>query len=155
MNKRGFTFIEILIVMIIIGIIASFGIPRIRDAIQKTNIRAARVGLSLVVVKARQSAIARGCRGVVHITAGSSGTVWVTVCQLTATGNVGTAVDTLGSVEQLAARYGVSIATTVDSIQYDPRGLSIGYTQAIVRFTASGTSYMDSAVVNPIGKVTH
>ena len=39
MNKRGFTFIEILIVMIIIGIIASFGIPRIRDAIQKTNIR--------------------------------------------------------------------------------------------------------------------
>ena len=155
MNKRGFTFIEIMIVMVLIGVIASFGIPRIRDAVQKTNIRSARVGLSLLVVKARQVAIARGCRGVLHITGGSSGTVWVTACKLTATGNVGTAVDTLGSVEQLAGRYGVSIASTVDSIQYDPRGLSIGYTQAIVRFTATGTSYMDSAVVNPIGKVTH
>src|SRR5258708_38497202 len=107
MNKRGFTFIEILIVMIIIGIIASFGIPRIRDAIQKTNIRAARVGLSLVVVKARQAAIARGCRGVVHITSGSGGTVWAAGCQLTATGNVGTAVDTLGTVGPLGGGHGV------------------------------------------------
>jgi prepilin-type N-terminal cleavage/methylation domain-containing protein len=155
MNKRGFSFIEIMIVMVIIGVVASFGIPRIRDAVLKTNIRSARVGFSVLAVKARQAAVARGCRGVVHITAGTSGTVWVTVCQLTATGNVGAAVDTLGSIEQLAARYGVSIATTADSIQYDPRGISIGYTQAIVRFTASGTSAMDSAVVNAIGKVTH
>jgi prepilin-type N-terminal cleavage/methylation domain-containing protein len=155
MSKRGFTFIEIMIVMVIIGVIASFGIPRIRDSILKVNIRSARVGFSLLAVKARQAAVARGCRGVMHITSGTNGTVWVTVCKLTATGNVGAAVDTLGSVEQLASRYGVSIASTVDSIQYDPRGISIGYTQAIVRFTASGTSYMDSTVVNAIGKVTH
>src|SRR5260370_17918965 len=101
MNKRGFTFIEILIVMIIIGIIASFGMPRIRDAIQKTNIRAARVGLSLVVVKARQAAISRGCRGVVHITAGSSGTGWGKGCKLTTTRTVRTALDTLTSLQLL------------------------------------------------------
>ena len=155
MNKRGFSLVEILVVMVIMAVIASVGIPQIRDAIQKTSIRSARVGFSLLAVKARQAAVSRGCRGVLHITGGTSGTVWVTACKLTATGNVGTAVDTLGAVEQLAARYGVSISTTVDSIQYDPRGLSIGYTQAIVRITASGTSYMDSTVVNAIGKVTH
>src|SRR6266550_634284 len=110
MNKRGFTFIEILIVMVIIGVIASFGIPRIRDSMLKVNIRSARVGFSLLAVTARQAAVARGC-------------------------------------------YGVSIASTVDSIQYDPRGISIGYTRAVVTFTASGTSYSDSAVVNAIGKV--
>lgn len=155
MRKRGFTFIEILIVMVIIGVIASFGVPRIRDAILKTNIHSARVGFSLLAVKARQAAISRGCRGVLHVTQGTSGKVWVTVCKLTATGNVGTAVDTLGSVEQLASRYGVSIASTVDSVQYDPRGISIGYTQAIVRFTSTGTSSKDSLIINAIGKVTH
>lgn len=155
MNKRGFTFIEIMIVMVIIGIIASFGIPRIRDAVIKTNIHSARVGFSLLAVTARQAAVARGCRGVLHITNGTSGMVWVTVCKLTATGNVGTSVDTIGVPTGLASRYGVSIASTVDSIQYDPRGISIGYTQAIVRFTASGTTAKDSAVINAIGKVTH
>jgi prepilin-type N-terminal cleavage/methylation domain-containing protein len=155
MRNRGFTFIEILIVMVIIGVIASFGVPRIRDAVLKTNIRSARVGFSLLAVTARQAAVARGCKGVLHITTGTSGKVWVTVCKLTATGNVGTAVDTIGVPTALAARYGVSIASTVDSIQYDPRGISIGYTQAIVRFTASGTTAKDSAIVNAIGKVTH
>jgi prepilin-type N-terminal cleavage/methylation domain-containing protein len=155
MHKRGFTFIEIMIVMVIIGIIASFGIPRIRDAIQKTNIRSARVGFSMLAVTARQAAVSRGCRGVLHITTGTSGKAWVTVCKLTATGNVGTAVDTIGNVSGLASRYGVSLASTVDSIQWDPRGISIGYTRGVVRFSASGTSYTDSAVVNAIGKVTH
>src|SRR5437867_5758357 len=146
MNKRGFTFIEIMIVMVIIGVIASFGIPRIRDAVIKTNIRSARVGFSLLAVTARQAAVARGCKGVLHITTGTSGKVWVTVCKLTATGSVGTAVDTIGVPTALASRYGVSIASMVDSIQYDPRGISIGYTQAIVRFTASGTTAKDSAI---------
>jgi len=155
MNKRGFTFIEILIVMVIIGVIASFGIPRIRDSMLKVNIRSARVGFSMLAVTARQAAVARGCRGVLHITTGTSGSVWVTTCKLTATGNAGTAVDTIGVPTGLASRYGVSIASTVDSIQYDPRGISIGYTRAVVTFTASGTSYTDSAVVNAIGKVTH
>lgn len=155
MHKRGFTAIEILIVMVIVGIIASFGIPRIRDSILKVNIRSARVGFSLLAVTARQAAVARGCRGVLHITNGTAGKVWVTTCRLTATGNVGTLVDTIGIPTGLASRYGVNIASTVDSIQYDPRGISIGYTRAVVVFTASGTTYMDSAVVNAIGKVTH
>ncbi|HXI34014.1 MAG TPA: prepilin-type N-terminal cleavage/methylation domain-containing protein [Gemmatimonadales bacterium] len=155
MSKRGFTFVEILIVMVIIGVIASFGIPRIRDSMLKVNIRSARVGFSLLAVTARQAAVARGCRGVLHITNGTSGKVWVTTCQITATGNAGTAVDTIGVPTGLASRYGVNIASTVDSIQYDPRGISIGYTRAVVTFTASGTSYTDSAVVNAIGKVTH
>jgi prepilin-type N-terminal cleavage/methylation domain-containing protein len=155
MNKRGFTFIEIMIVMVIIGVIASFGIPRIRDSMTKVNIRSARVGFSLLAVTARQAAVARGCRGVLHITSGSNGKAWVTVCKLTATGNVGTTVDTIGVPTSLSSRYGVSLASTVDSIQYDPRGISIGYTRAVVTFSASGTSYIDSAVVNAIGKVTH
>ena len=34
MRRSGFTFIEILIVMVIIGIVAALGVPRIRDALQ-------------------------------------------------------------------------------------------------------------------------
>jgi prepilin-type N-terminal cleavage/methylation domain-containing protein len=44
MGKRGFTFIEILVVMILIGVLAVIGIPRLR------------------VWSRRTTSVARGCR---------------------------------------------------------------------------------------------
>ena len=39
MRNRGFTFIEVLVAISIMAVIAAFGIPRIRDAVQKQNVR--------------------------------------------------------------------------------------------------------------------
>ena len=153
MRRTGFTILELMVVVVIIGVIAMIGFPRIKNAIQKTNVRSARVATATFIATARQAAIQRGCRGVVHFSSGASGTVWVTVCpRMSATGS-GT-IDTVGVVNAMAQLYGVTMSASLDSVQFDPRGLSLTGAQSSVAFLGSdGTR--DSVLINQIGKVVH
>ena len=69
MSRSGFTTIEMLIVVAIIGIITLIGFPKIRRTLDKTNVRSARTATGTLVATARAAAIQRGCVGVVHFTA--------------------------------------------------------------------------------------
>ncbi len=149
MRNAGFTFVEILIVMIIMGIIAVLGIPRVKDAMEKSNVRAARVTFSTYVTMARASAVQRGCTATLNMTAGASGTVWVTACPRLRPG-AGT-VDTLGNVEQLAARYAITLSPSNASVRYSPRGLNQDNSTTTVWF--SNSTAKDSVVINQMGKV--
>ncbi|MBI1967766.1 MAG: GspH/FimT family pseudopilin [Gemmatimonadetes bacterium] len=146
MRRDGFTFVEILIVMIIIGVIAALGIPRIRDAIEKQNVRSTRAALGILVAKARAVAVDRGCRSTLYVTSGTNGRAWVAACR---TGGPGR--DTIGGVEQLAERFGVTITAGRDSIAFDPRGLAAQFQTTVIHFQSGGIR--DSVVINPLGKV--
>ena len=125
---------------------AALGIPRIRGAVQKQNVRSARVAIVAHVVKARHAAVQRGCRATVHLR--SSGAVWVTACR-----TAGAGLDTLGGVDDLYERYGVTLSATRDSMQFDPRGLSLGNQSATVSFR--NTLAADSIRINAVGRVVH
>jgi prepilin-type N-terminal cleavage/methylation domain-containing protein len=143
-RDAGFTVIELLWVIVLMGLMAMLGIPRIRDAVQKQNVRGARVAAVAHVVTARNAAVQRGCRATVHMR--SSGAMWVTACR-----TAGAGVDTLGGVDNLYDRYGVTLSATRDSIQFDPRGLSLGNQSAMISFT--NTLATDSITVNAVGRV--
>jgi len=145
-GRNGFTLIEMLIVVVVMGMVAVMGFPRVRDAIRKQNVRSARLAVGTLAAKARALAVHRGCRAVLHFTAGSSGRIWVTVCQVNGTG-----VDTLGGVEYLAERFRVTLTPTRDSVQYDMRGLSLDNQATTIRLAGSGIQ--DSVVINSVGKV--
>jgi prepilin-type N-terminal cleavage/methylation domain-containing protein len=85
MNKRGFSAIELLVVFVIIGIIAAFGIPRVRSAVIKSNVRSAKVSLGTLIVKARAAAVSRGCTATMTLTPGQYGTVSISVCNVNGT----------------------------------------------------------------------
>ena len=57
MSRSGFTTIELIIVVAIIGIIALMGFPKIRRTLDKTNVRSARAAVSTLAVTARAAAI--------------------------------------------------------------------------------------------------
>ena len=143
-RNSGFTIIELLWVIVLMGLMAALGIPRIRDAVQKQNVRSARVAAIAHVVTARNVAVQRGCRATVHLR--STGAIWVTACQISAAG-----LDTLGGVDNLRDRYGVTLSSTRDSVQFDPRGLSLGNQSATVRF--SNALAADSITINAVGRV--
>src|SRR5213592_635457 len=60
MRRSGFTMLELIIVIVIVGVLALVGFPRIKDAIQKTNVRSARVAAGTYVATARAAAIQLG-----------------------------------------------------------------------------------------------
>ena len=151
MRRTGFTMMEMLVVMVLVGVIAMIGFPKIRNALQKTNVRSARVAAGTYVATARQAAIQRSCRGVVHFTPGAAGTVWVTVCPRMTTGGSGT-IDTIGVVGKVAELYNVTMSQTLDSVQFDPRGLSMTGLQVSLAFAGSDGS-RDSILINQLGKV--
>lgn len=151
--RRGFTLIEMIVVMIVVGLVIGISAPRIKDGMEKINVREAKVSMANYVARTRGRAVARGCSTVLHMTQGTTGRVWITSCK---TGDIGrsTAVDTVGTVDQIASRYGVNLSSTVDSITFDRRGISTVWAFSTIKVTSiSYTSVMDSLRVNPSGKV--
>jgi prepilin-type N-terminal cleavage/methylation domain-containing protein len=146
MGKRGFTFIEILVVMILIGVLAVIGIPRLRGVVETNNVRGARVSVSTLVAKGRAAAVQRGCRATLHFSSGTDGTMWLTVCKVNANG-----LDTLGGVERIASRFNVTFTADRDSMAFDPRGISTNYVVTTLRFTSNAVQ--DSIMINRVGKV--
>jgi prepilin-type N-terminal cleavage/methylation domain-containing protein len=149
MNRRGFTFIEILIVMILIGLVSAMMFPRLRTAFGSTNVRGARAALGTLAAKARAAAVARGCRSSIHFTSGIDGTVWVTVCKVKTSG-----LDTLGGIEHLASRFNVILTSTSDSVTFAPSGISFDNVLTILRIsTPPPGNVTDSVMINQVGKV--
>ena len=148
MNKRGFSAIELLTVLVIVGIITAFGIPRIRSAVLRSNVRSAKAAMGTLVVKARAAAVARGCNATMTLSS-TSGTVSISVCNVNGTGT-----QILGGEDSLAARYNVYLTPSTSTLAFDPRGLAVSYTTLVVRISSdSSNSISDSVIVNPLGQV--
>jgi prepilin-type N-terminal cleavage/methylation domain-containing protein len=152
-NSRGFTLIELIVVVMVIGVVIGIAAPRVKDGMEKINVREAKVSLANYVARARGSAVARGCQSTLNLTTGVAGRVWVTSCK---SGDMGrtVAVDTVGTVEQLATRYGVNLTSTANTITFDRRGIATNFAFQTIKVT--GTTYAtvkDSIRINPVGKV--
>lgn len=147
MRNKGFTTIEMVIVVVLMGVIAAMAFPRIRGALDRQNVRSARAAAQTFVVKARAAAVQRGCRGTLHLPA--DGRMWVTICRVVPA--AGSTIDTLGPIETLGSRYNVTITPSRDSVMFDARGMKINFERVTVVFTHG--SITDSLVVNELGKV--
>ncbi|MGH7567989.1 MAG: GspH/FimT family protein [Gemmatimonadales bacterium] len=149
MRKSGFTTIEMIIVIIIIGIVAAIGFPRMKESVEKQNRRAMRAALVGYVAIARSAAVARGCRSSVHFVSGPNSRVWVTSCLTTNPA----ARDTLVGPKWTEDEWEHRFQSGRDSITYDPRGLRLTFTRTKITIKTKGDVDKDSVVVNEVGKV--
>ena len=150
MKKRlGFTIIELMLVLVMLGLVLAMALPKLRTAWANFNVRAARIAFDAVAARARAAAVQRGCVSTLNFTAGSAGTVWVTACPVSGSATL----DTVGAIEPIGARYGVSLSSSRTSLLYDPRGVSLGGSTVTVLFTAADGGKRDSAMINRLGKV--
>jgi prepilin-type N-terminal cleavage/methylation domain-containing protein len=146
MRQSGFTMAESLVVMSVLGVLGALGFPLVRTALDQSAVRSGRTALATLTVAARTVATQRGCRAVVHVSPGPNGHVWVTTCALRGAGH-----DTLVAFDPVAARFGVVLTPSRDSIQYDPRGLTLQ--RAAATIGVSRRAARDSLVINELGKV--
>ena len=78
------------------------------------------------------------------MTAGANGRVWVTSC-----GPGGAGVDTVGNVQDLGSRFGVTVAASGDSVIYGPNGMGASPGWIVLTFSKGGHS--DSLAISPVG----
>src|SRR5207247_2344014 len=69
-----------IIVVAIIGIITLIGFPKIRQTLDKTNLRSARAAVGTMAGTARAAAIQRGCRSALHFAAATHAVGVTTAC---------------------------------------------------------------------------
>lgn len=153
MRRNGFTLIEMLLVIAILGFVALLAIRPMRETQQSDRVRAAKVIGATYVVNARTTAINRGCRTTVHFTQGDTSHVWITSCKLTALGSSTSIPDTLAKLDAFAKRLGVTVATSVDSIPFDAQGFAINGATQRFKFTKGSPASVDSFVVSPLGMI--
>lgn len=149
MRKSGFTTIEMIIVIVIIGAVAAIGFPKLRESAEKTSRRSMRTALVGYIAMARSAAVARSCRASVHFVSGPNSKVWVTSC---VTANPALR-DTLVGPKWTEAEWGHRFQSGRDSITYDPRGLRLNFLRTKITIKTKADVDKDSVVVNEVGKV--
>lgn len=151
MTRNGFTTIEMILVVVIIGIIATIGFPRVRDSLEKESRRSMRAALANYIVLARSSAVARGCRSSVHFVSGGNSRLWVTSC------NVEDPLkrDTVAGPIWTEAEWNHRFQALKDSVTFNARGLRLSLEPTRIVIKTKGDVPKDSVVVNGVGKVIY
>ena len=147
MGRKGFSLIEMLSVFIVAGLIMAIGFPRLRNGLEKQNIRSSKALIATLAATARGAAIQRGCSATLNMTTDS---IWVTACGVT--GNPPPAVVQVGTKKLVGDEFSVTLAPSVAAVVYDPRGIATQFQSRWV--TVIGAHYRDSVVINEVGKVT-
>ena len=150
MRSNGFTIVEMLTVLVVVGAMSIIGFPKIRSAIEKQNFRSARGAVGSYVVAARAAAITRGCRSTVYFVNGVNSRMWATTCrsQIGALGR-----DTIAKPEFPEQRWSVRLQSAADSIVFDPRGMRVTLTATTIKLRTTANVDRDSVVINELGKV--
>lgn len=153
--RRAFTLTEIVVVLVFIGLMLMIAMRPLNRQRQVINARSARVAASQGLALARSAAVARGCTAVFHlnVTATPNSKMWVTACKAITIGRAGATVDTLGRIDTLSNRFGVTVTGTADSVRYDARGFSVGYTSGAFAFSAA-SNVRDTLTITAMGRVS-
>ena len=144
MRRSGFSTIEMVMVIVLIGLIAAIGFPRLRTGLEKQNIRSSKALIATLAATARGTAIQRGCSATLNLTGDS---VWVTACGI----NPPAASVQVGTKKLVGSEFNVMLSPNRPSVIYDPRGIATVFQPTTVRVI--GPNYQDSVVINELGRV--
>jgi prepilin-type N-terminal cleavage/methylation domain-containing protein len=145
-NRRGFTLIETLIVIVVAGLMMAAGFPRLRQAMISTNLRSARNELAALHTQARAVAVERGRSSAIWI----NGNRAVVVVQLAVPVGA-TTHDTIGAVHNFMTEFGATLAATGDPIGFDPRG--VGTNSGTASLTLTKSSHTKTLTISPFGRL--
>ncbi len=146
-DRAGFTLIEILMVIVLVGIMMTVAIPYLRTSSTKTNVRGAADTIARLYSTARATSIQRGKIAWLVLNQTAT-TVMVVAKQVTGTG-----VDTIVKPENLNTRYSVTFTDSNDSLVFTPRGVGANLTPTTVIITSTAQGIVDTVVIYPTGKI--
>jgi prepilin-type N-terminal cleavage/methylation domain-containing protein len=143
MNRRGFSLVELLIVIVLIGAISSFAIPLVRRGMEIRRVAGAHIAITTMNAKARALAVQQS-RVVRFIFVGNEIRL---VSQHPVTG-----ASTVVEQRNLNSAYGVSVTSSRDTLLYDPRGLGLQNSSTTIAVSRPG-GFADTVVITSLGGI--
>lgn len=147
-RRRGFSLVEMLIVVVIIGIMLIIGFPKMRAGMTNNNVRAARTALINMIAGARNASSQTNRSTWVKIEGNRA--VVLARPRLDGTGGANGA-DTIGPVQNLGSLYSVTVTATVDSFRFNPTLTSLDAVGTT--FTISRSGHVETVAVDGLGRV--
>jgi len=145
LTPRGFTLIEMLIVVTLIGLLLAIGLPFFRTRTNNASVRGAMDAMSGMHAVAKAVAISRGRTARLVLNSGAS-SVLVVVNKTSGTG-----VDTVGKVENFNSRFGITFTTSRDTMTFTPRGIGSDLSGTIIILSKGGFS--DTLLATAAGRL--
>ena len=148
-RRTGFTMIEMLIVVVILGILVIIALPRMRTGVINNNVRAARTTLINMIAGARAAGSQTNRSTWVKIE--GSRAVVLARPRLDGVKTGTTNADTIGPIQDLSLNYGVTVTASVDSFRFNPTLMTLASTST--KFTIARSGRTDTVVVDGLGRV--
>ena len=146
--RAGFTLIELMIAISMVGILMLVGIPKAQTAFRQTQLRSSRNAVINLYQMGRTRAINENRSVTLNMDATS---VWLTA-QPRKVALAGSDRDTVGTVQNLNAQYGITLVPGGATYTVDARGLAT--TPSVpnkIVFTKSGAR--DSFTITGYGRI--
>ena len=144
-QTAGFTVIELLIVIILMGVVTSMTYPAMSGARASASLRAARVQFAASLATARAAAVRWGRPAQLKRTGNS--------IQIRAdTGGTGVFV-ALAAPVALDSQFSVTLSASVDSVVFGSRGLATNLSSSGAQFALVRGSIQDSVCLTRLGEV--
>lgn len=145
--RRGFTLVELMVVVVLVGVLMRFALPFFRTGTTKSDVRGAADAAAAIHELTKQTAIQRS--RVTRMVMDRSASTMVAVANKVS----GSGVDTVGKVVSLASRFGVTFTTspTRDTLIFTPRGIGTESSDTKIIITKGG--FYDTVSVSSAGRL--
>ena len=140
-RRAGFTFVEILMVMIVVAILLAIAYPKLTVLRARSNVSSAKQRVAATLTVARQAAISRGVP-VKFVLDGNT---------VAAVAEPYGAADSIQRAFSVQEAYGATLGGDEFEVTFDPRGLAAGFDAATVIVSYNAKS--DTLCVQKLGRV--
>lgn len=142
-RAAGFTLIELMVVVAILGILTALAAPSLSEVIASQRVSAAATDLHLALLKARAEAIKRNTAVTLSPVGGSWAAGWSIIDPESPSGP---ALDTR------SATVGVSVTTSLSQIIFRPNGRITSTSDATFVIASTSTTQARCVLVDPSGR---
>jgi len=141
-QHRGFTLVEILVVITIVGILLSVVVPRYGSVAAAMRVHSAKQEMASMLTQARATAIQTD-RTVQVIRSNNLVTLV----------SVNGAIRTTISQQDLGTQFGITLSSTKDTVGYDSRGMVAG-NSVTLKFVVTNGVTRDSVCLMALGTIS-